>query len=760
MAQKRIAKTKDAPAALPDKNALLAFIRSADETIGKREIARAFHIKGADRIELKRMLKELADDGLISNTRRRFKQPGRVQPVSVIEIRGRDGHGECYAVPSAWDEASEGAPPRILVLDSRKGAAPPGIGEHWLARIDPVGDGEAGGYGFTARPIKRLPRETLSELGIYRETRSGAVIEPINKKQMKEWRVSPDDAQGAQPGELVRYTVAKHRQGMPTARIAERLGNPEAERAVSLIAIHNHGLPYEFPATLEKCLEALEPPSLKGREDLRKVPLVTIDPVDARDHDDAVWAAPDTARGNEGGFQVIVAIADVAFYVRPGTPLDIEARRRGNSVYFPDRVVPMLPERLSNDLCSLKQGVDRPCLAVRMTFARDGRKLSHRFTRAMMRSAAKLNYAQAQAAIDGKPDDVTAPLLEPVLKPLWAAYAALKTVRDKRSPLDLDLPERKIILGEDGHVRDVVVPPRLDAHRLIEEFMIQANVAAAEALEEAKSPLLYRIHDAPSQEKLAALQEFLATLGLAMAKSPTVRPGQFNRILARARGTEFSDLVNEVILRSQAQAEYSARNIGHFGLNLRRYAHFTSPIRRYSDLVVHRGLIRAFGLGAGGLSDAEIAELDKTAEHISTAERRAMAAERETIDRLIAFHLADRIGTEFSARISGVAKAGMFVKLETLGADGFIPAATLGRDYYRFSERDHALIGERTGETFRLGDRVEVRLADALPAAGALRFELLSAGKMERRGGRRAKRPLQAEARHKAQRSGRTKRKS
>ncbi len=759
MAQKRTAKAKDAPAALPDKNALLAFIRSADETIGKREIARAFHIKGADRIELKRMLKELADDGLISNTRRRFKQPGRVQPVSVIEIRGRDGHGECYAVPSAWDEASEGAPPRILVLDARKGAAPPGIGEQWLARIEPVRDGEADGYGFTARPIKRLPRETLSELGIYRETRSGAVIEPINKKQMKEWRVAPDDAKGVQPGELVRFTVAKHRQGMPTARIAERLGNPEAERAVSLIAIHNHGLPYEFPAAVEKSLEALEPPSLKGREDLRKLPLVTIDPVDARDHDDAVWAAPDDTRGNEGGFQVIVAIADVAFYVRPGTPLDIEARRRGNSVYFPDRVVPMLPERLSNDLCSLKEGVDRPCLAVRMTFARDGRKLSHRFMRAMMRSAAKLNYVQAQSAIDGKPDDATAPLLEPALKPLWAAYAALKTARDKRSPLDLDLPERKIILGEDGHVRDVVVPPRLDAHRLIEEFMIQANVAAAEALEEAKSPLLYRIHDAPSQEKLAALQEFLATLGLPLAKSPTVRPAQFNRILARAHGTEFSDLVNEVILRSQAQAEYSARNIGHFGLNLRRYAHFTSPIRRYADLVVHRGLIRAFGLGAGGLSDAEVAELDKTAEHISTAERRAMAAERETIDRLIAFHLADRIGTEFSARISGVAKTGLFVRLETLGADGFIPAVTLGRDYYRFSERDHALIGERTGETFRLGDRVEVRLADALPAAGALRFELLTSGRIERRGKGRAKRPLQAEARQRAQRSGRTKRK-
>ncbi len=742
-APKQARKAKPKVARLPDKHEILAFIRRADESIGKREIARAFHIKGSDRIVLKRMLKELAEDGLISSTKRRFKEPWRIPPVTVIEVRGRDRQGDYYAMPAAWNEEEEGAAPRILIKEGRRGdMAPAGIGEHWLARIEALADGDD--YAYAAKPIKRLPRQTIADLGILRRTQGGGVIEPVNKKQMKEWRVEADDLDGAEDGELVRFAVSKHpRYGAIRARVTERLGNPLAERAVSLIAIHNHGIPDEFPPGIEKELEAAETPSLKGREDLRKIPLITIDPEDARDHDDAVWAAPDKERGNEGGFIVIVAIADVGFYVRPGTLIDVEARKRGNSVYFPDRVVPMLPEKLSNDLCSLKEGVDRACLAVRMVFAKDGRKLSHRFMRGLMRSAAKLSYAQAQAAIDGKPDKKTGPLLESVLKPLWAAYACLKTARDKRSPLDLDLPERKIVLGEDGHVQDVIVPPRLDAHRLIEEFMIQANVAAAETLEHAKSPLLYRVHDAPSDEKLNALRDFLATLDMNLAKG-NVRPAQFNHILARAARTEFSDLVNEVILRSQAQAEYRAQNLGHFGLNLRRYAHFTSPIRRYADLIVHRALIRALKLGPGALSDQDIAEIDKTAEAISNAERRAMAAERETVDRLIAYHLAGHIGAHFTARISGVTKSGLFVRLDGTGADGFIPAATLGRDYYRYSEKEHALIGERSGEMHRLGDKVEVRLVEALPAAGALRFEMMSEGRASPRFKGRDRRPVRS----------------
>ncbi|MBV9078373.1 MAG: VacB/RNase II family 3'-5' exoribonuclease, partial [Methylobacteriaceae bacterium] len=485
------------------------------------------------------------------------------------------------------------------------------------------------------------------------------------------------------------------------------------------------------PAALAEA-EAARPASLSHREDWRDLPLVTIDPPDARDHDDAVHAAPDPDA--DGGYVVTVAIADVAYYVRPGSELDREALRRGNSVYFPDRVVPMLPERISNDLCSLVAGKNRPALAVRIVIGQDGRKRRHSLHRITMRSAAKLAYAQAQAAIDGRPDETTGQLLEPVLRPLWAAYAALARARDERGPLFLDLPERKILLKPDGSVDRVIVPDRLAAHKLIEEFMILANVAAAEILEKAKVPLVYRVHGEPSLEKMRALGDVLASVGIKLPKAGALRPALFNGILRQAAGTRHEIFVNEIVLRSQAQAEYAALNEGHFGLNLRRYAHFTSPIRRYADLVVHRGLIRAGGLGDDGLPDGATPEaLAKVGEDISRAERRAMAAERETVDRLIAYHLVDRVGATFAGRISGVTKSGLFVKLVETGADGFVPAATIGADYFRFDEARHALIGDRTGESFRLGDPVEVKLVEAAPIAGALRFEILSEGGREAR---------------------------
>ena len=470
--------------------------------------------------------------------------------------------------------------------------------------------------------------------------------------------------------------------------------------------------------------------TLGKREDWRKILLVTIDPPDAKDHDDAVYAEPDEDPANEGGHVVYVAIADVAFYVRPGSALDREAHLRGNSVYFPDRVIPMLPERISNDLCSLREHEDRPAMAVRMVFDKAGRKLSHTFHRILMRSAAKLSYAQAQKAVEGVTDEKTENLVEAVLKPLWAAYASLKAGRDEREPLDLDLPERKIKLKEDGTVDHVFIPERLDAHKLIEEFMIQANVAAAETLEKKKSPLLYRIHDASSPEKLESLKEFLSTIGMKLPSSGGLRPSVFNGILAKVKDTPQAHVVNEVVLRSQAQAEYAPQNIGHFGLNLRRYAHFTSPIRRYADLIVHRGLIKALGLGDDGLPEGIEAKLDAIGAEISAAERRAMLAERDTIDRLIALWMADRIGATFQGRIAGVVKSGLFIRLDDTGADGFVPASTIGLDYYRYDEGSHSLIGDKTGETYQLGDNVEVKLVEAAPFAGALRFELLSPGRI------------------------------
>jgi len=729
-----VAKAKGAPrrktaGKLPSKQEILDFLATASSEAGKREISRAFGVKGGDRIALKELLREMTEAGLIAGSRRKLSRPGVLPPVTVLEITGRDADGEFIAEPGVWDE-EHGPPPRILMVESRREAGPvAGIGDRVLARITPLGaDAD---YPYQARTIKRLARARGSLLGIFRALPGGTgVIDPVDRKQLKEWPVARGATGDAENGELVRFEIARAaRMGVPTARIVARFGNPQAQQMTSLIAVHAHGIPDAFPQAALDEAEAAKEPDLQRREDLRHLPLVTIDPSDARDHDDAVWAEADPNPANRGGWVAIVAIADVAAYVRPGSTLDKEARKRGNSVYFPDRVVPMLPERISNELCSLTEGDARACLAVRMVFDKDGRKQSHRYFRALMRSAASLTYEQAQAAIDGRPDEVTGPLLEPVLRPLWGAYASLVLARTERGPLDLDLPERKILLDDQGRVRGVASPPRLAAHRLIEEFMISANVAAAETLEAKRSPLIYRVHDNPSKEKLAALGEFLSTIGIKLPKSGTLKPAQFNRILAETRATPTAELVGEVILRSQAQAEYAPDNFGHFGLNLRRYAHFTSPIRRYADLIVHRALVRALGLGNDGLTDAEIEELDQIAQAISDTERRAMAAERETADRLIAAFLADRIGAKFQARVSGLVRTGLFVRLIETGADGFVPASSIGHEFFIHDEVRQALVGEDSGLAYRLGDPVEVRLVEAIPTAGALRFEMLSEGR-------------------------------
>jgi len=729
VARPKGAPRKKTPGGLPSRQDILDFLATASSKTGKREIARAFGVKGSDRAALKDMLRQMADDGLVAGSRRKLTRPGVLPTVTVIEITGRDADGEFVARPVTWDD-EQGPAPRILMVESKREGGPvAGVGDRVLARITALrSDAD---YPYQARTIRRLPRAARSLLGIFRALPGGAgVIDPVDRKQLKEWPVARGGSGEAEDGELVRFEIARgSRMGVQTARVVERLGNPGAQQMTSLIAVHAYGIPDRFPqAVLAEAASAKEP-DLKRREDLRHLPLVTIDPSDARDHDDAVWAEADPNPANRGGWVAIVAIADVAAYVRPGSALDKEARKRGNSVYFPDRVVPMLPERLSNDLCSLVANEPRPCLAVRMVFDKNGRKLDHRFFHALMRSAASLTYEQAQGAIDGRLDETTTSLLDTVLRALWGAYASLMLARTERGPLELDLPERKILLDDKGRVRGVANPPRLDAHRLIEEFMIAANVAAAETLEAKRSPLIYRVHDSPSKEKFTSLGEFLATIGIKLPKAGTLKPAHFNRVLADTRATPVAELVGEVILRSQAQAEYAVGNFGHFGLNLRRYAHFTSPIRRYADLIVHRALARVLGTGNGGLTDSEISELDQVAGHICDTERRAMAAERETADRLIAAHLADRIGAKFQARVSGLVRTGLFVRLIETGADGFVPASSIGHEYFFHDEVRHALIGEDTGLAYRLGDQVEVRLVEAIPTAGALRFEMLSEGR-------------------------------
>ncbi|WP_230532140.1 ribonuclease R [Microvirga roseola] len=727
-------RSKDPAAALPSREEVVAFIANAQGKVGKREIAQAFHIKGSDRIWLKQLLKDLEIEGVLDRRGKTMHKAGQLPPVVLADIVKRDRDGELIAVPTEWDEEEHGSIPTIIIMPSRKprpGMPTAGVGDRALLRVDPLKEGDI--HRYAGRVTKIIAKKPAQVLGIFRALpEGGGRLVPTDKKARdQELQIRPGDEAGAQDGDLVATSVTKHgRFGLPTAKVVERLGSVKSEKAVSLIAIYAHNIPNEFPKAVLDEAESVKPVSMADREDWRDLPLVTMDPPDAKDHDDAVHAVPDDDPKNEGGFIVTVAIADVAAYVRPGSAMDREALERGNSVYFPDRVVPMLPERISNDLCSLRPREDRPALAVRMVIGADGRKKSHTFHWVIMRSAEKLSYSQAQAAIDGRPDETTKPILEPILKPLWAACAAVSNARDVREPLFLDLPERKIVLKPDGTVDRVFVPERLEAHRLIEEFMILANVAAAESLEKAESELIYRVHDEPSLEKMRALSEVLASIGLKLPAQGALKPELFNRILRSVEGSEHQLFINEVVLRSQSQAEYSAENYGHFGLNLRRYAHFTSPIRRYADLVVHRALITALKLGKDGLPpDTTRADLIEVSARISAAERRAMAAERETIDRLIAHFLADRIGATFEGQISGVSKAGLFIKLIETGADGFVPASTIGDDYYRYDERTHSMQGERTGETYRLGDRVEVRLVEAAPVAGALRFELLTKGR-------------------------------
>jgi ribonuclease R len=704
------------------KNAVLEYL-AAHPGETKRDLARQFKLKGPERQALKQILSELKNEGVIEQGRKKsYITAGALPDVAALEIFGEDPDGELLGRPLEWTR--DEPPPSVLIVPGKDDSRPLGRGERILARITRTADGHP---PYEGRVIKRLGASAHRVLGVLARHNGRAAIEPIDRKSRHSLMLDEKDIGGAREGELVlAEPLAGRLWGEPRARVIERLGSMKEPKAVSLIAIHEHGIPTDFAHEAILEAERASPvTSMAGRTDLRSTPLITIDPEDARDHDDAVWAGPDSDQSNKGGHIVIVAIADVSHYVTNGSALDREAEKRGNSVYFPDRVVPMLPEELSADLCSLRENEDRPCLAVRMVFDARGVKRRHEFLRGIMRSAARLTYPQAQAAFDRRPDKKTAHLQDRVMRPLWAAYRTLSLARDQRSPLDLDLPERRIVMGGDGKVQSIAFRERLESMRLIEEFMIMANVAAAETLEHARVPLVYRVHEEPSKEKLVAFSDYLRTIGIPFAKGQVMKPAVFNRILERARGTPHQEVINDVVLRTQAQAVYAGENVGHFGLNLARYAHFTSPIRRYADLIVHRALIRAHNFGNDGLSDAKIARLKEVADHISMTERRAMAAERDSVDRYVAAYMQDRVGAVFEGRITGVTRFGLFLRLAETGADGLLPMRSLGFDFFRHDQKRHALVGERTGKTYRMGDTLTVRLAEAAPLTGGLRFELV-----------------------------------
>ncbi|EEE37392.1 ribonuclease R [Rhodobacteraceae bacterium KLH11] len=707
---------------IPTKQEVLDWISANPTLTSKRDIAKAFGIKGADRIDLKRILRELEAEGHLEKRKRSYRDPDRLPPVSVLQVKAPNADGDLFARPLEWH--GEGVEPVVLII-ARASDPALGEGDRILARLTVVHEED---HNYEARLIRRIGTNPRKIVGIFRKGAEGGRIVPIDKTGQTEWQVPEGAVHGAKDGELVEAEQAgpKSRMGLARARIVERLGDPSAPRAVSLISIHQHGIPDDFPDKVIDEADKAKPVGLKGREDLRDMPLLTIDPSDARDHDDACYAHADDDPKNPGGHVIWVAIADVAAYVQPGTALDREARKRGNSSYFPDRVVPMLPDRLSGDLCSLHEGVPRACIAVRMQIDADGNKIGHRFARGLMRSAASLHYAEVQEAIDGTPNDRTGPLLETVLKPLYAAYTALKKARSERQPLELDLPERQIVLSDKGEVTSVAFRDRLDAHKLIEEFMILANVAAAETLIAKRRPLLFRVHEEPAPEKLQSLRETAQAAGLNLAKGQVLQTRHLNALLNAAAGTEDAELINLTTLRSMAQAYYNPENFGHFGLALRNYTHFTSPIRRYADLIVHRALISAHGWGKDGLTEDEIARLEETATHISDTERRSMMAERDTTDRYLAAYLSERVGNEFAGRISGIARFGAFVKMDETGADGLVPVRSLGREFFHFDREAGTLMGSDTGLIIAIGQRVTVRLTEAVPVTGGLELELLS----------------------------------
>jgi ribonuclease R len=715
-------------AGMPTRKQILEFIENSRQPAGKREIAKAFGLGGYEKIALKALLKDMTDEGLVDLAPgRAFHKMGGVPTVTVLKIIEIDGN-QPIAVPERWE--AEGVPlPKLRVIEKgRRGAL--GVGDRVLART------EEAGKGWLAYPIKRLGKANEQILGVVEGAGNGKFwLKSVDKKARYDTPIS--QIGDAKAGDLV---LAETSGGTrKTAQVSQILGDPFAPKSFSMIAIHKYGIPNEFSEETE--VEALAvsklPVTADHREDLRHLPIIAIDPRDARDFDDAIWAAPDENPTNKGGFQAIVCIADVSYYVRPGSALDREAVKRGNSCYFPDLVVPMLPHTLSSDKCSLRQGEDRAVLACHLTIDAKGNVTSWRFTRAIARISANIAYEDAQAAIDGQ---LNHEMLEPALKPLWACWKLLFQARGKREPLALDLPERRITLDDQGRVTGVAVRQQLDANRLVEDYMIAANVAAAKALEAKKSPLIYRSHEEPSREKLVSLKDYLKTYDIEFALGQVVKPSTFNAILAKVDiDDEIRPQIMESVLRSQTQAYYSPRNVGHFGLSLGSYAHFTSPIRRYADLVVHRALVGAYNLempapkdksikDSTALSAAAIAKLEATSEAISRTERRAMEAERETTDRYVAAYLAQYVGEIVDTRITGVQNFGFFATVESIGGDGLVPVSTLGSDYFIYQEASQTLIGERTGQEYRPGMRLPLRLVEANPVSGSLRFELPEVG--------------------------------
>lgn len=646
---------------------ILELIEKEQRFITKRELCQLLNIKGARRIELKRVLADLKRDGLYGKNTR------YVETVTA--------------------ESTKRAP--------HKDTKP------------------------THTRSGRL-RDNKPSIGIYHINHDGRWIESSHRRDAFppiRCHISVVTAAEENLGiTLINNDVVYFKRDNGQLVIEDFIGNLSEPKVFSLMSIQSHDVPFEFSKAAVDQAKHAELPPLGNRTDYRSIPLITIDGEDARDFDDAVWAAPDEDPKNQGGWRAIVAIADVAYYVRPGDALDCEAYERGNSIYFADRVVPMLPEGLSNEMCSLKPNEDRACVAVEMVISATGNLKSYKFKRGLMRSAARLTYTNVQQAIDGIFDTIPKALWDSVLGPVYGCYKSLRKARDQRGSLNLESVERKVIFDDAGKIKAIVPRVQQASNQLIEEFMIAANVSAAKALSGKNWPCLYRVHDQPDATRVDNLKRVVQTMRIKVPKLPKMTPQGFNSILEQE--TPFKRLVHDLVLRSQAQAIYSPDNLGHFGLGLSHYAHFTSPIRRYADLQVHRALIAAFGLGDGGQDILPINALKLVGEHISQTERTAAQMEREVMDRYLVLHLEDYVGHTFSATIVGVTGAGIFFALDGSGAQGFLHKSRMPGDYFVHDEENHRYYGSRTKRVFQLGDPLTVILDAADARTSATMFSL------------------------------------
>ncbi|MDY6408043.1 MAG: ribonuclease R [Pseudomonadota bacterium] len=700
---------------IPTMDEIISYLETQNRPMNKRELSRVFGLKGDDRISLKKMIRELKTKGLVHSESRGKKivLPDSLPERLVVEVTGVDSMGDMIARPFEWP--SDSPMPQIIIIKDKLSPAV-GIGDVVQVSLKP-----AGARIYHAQTLRRVMVGDNQMVGVYENGK----IYSVDRRLTQAFSLTgiPKNII-LENRDLILAEIPPVRVSAPQAFFVRKIGTADEAYAATLISIYLHHLPVAFTELSEKQAARLTVPKIgKERVDLRSIPFVTIDGPDARDFDDAVWAERDTNPKNTGGFHVMIGIADVCFYVRPGTALDTDARLRGNSVYFPDRVIPMLPETISNGVCSLKPNEDRAALVCEVWIDKNGVKIKHRFLRALIRSARRLTYDEVQSALDHK-----TPIqgLENEICDLASAYQVLKKNRDKRGVLEIDVPERQVILNARGQVAGIHFRHQTESNRLIEELMILANVAAAETLEEKGIPVMYRVHDRPSFEKALHLSNYLMGLGqrIQLSDNPTAR--DFNAILKKAKGKPLQKTINELVLRSQSQACYSPENIGHFGLALARYAHFTSPIRRYADILVHRALIKALKFGEGALTDEEVDYFEDIAHHISATERQAASAEMDAQDRYVALYFSDRVGQKFNARISSITAFGIFVSVDSMGAEGFVPLSSISGDYYEYDERTQQLIGRATGKIFSLGQKVRCVLKESVPVTGGLKFQIIS----------------------------------